>query len=187
MTESSDSGRQVVWLATITYTALAAIGSTWLWWRGRLLDDAGWWFGDAGPLRSTLEGLLIGLSITAVFRLIEPLPVFSRLQAALAELLGPMTRWQCLHLAVMSGLAEELSFRFALQDVVGVWIAVTIFAALHIGPGVLLLWMPVAFAVGLLFAVLVERRHGLPAVAVAHAVTNYLSLRRMQIRWPQPR
>ena len=77
-------------------------------------------------------------------------PLARQLEEQLAAVLGPLTAAEAVSLAVLSGFAEELFFRGAVQGQWG-WLAATVlFAVLHTGPGR-------AFRVWTLFAVVAGR------------------------------
>ena len=79
-----------------------------------------------------------------------------------------------------SAIGEELLFRCALQDAVGPYLSALIFGVLHTGPG-LLLWGASAAVLGLTFSLMIDGGCGLLSVTVAHALINFLSLRRMSL------
>lgn len=99
-------------------------------------------------------------------------------EAKIAGVLGPLGEAQLILLTLASSIAEELFFRVAVQDVVGFPLAVVIYTVLNTGPG-FLAWAPIAAACAALFGGLVAGGFGLLAATTAHAVVNYLSLRRI--------
>jgi hypothetical protein len=83
-------------------------------------------------------------------------------------------------ISVMSALAEEAFFRWAMQDAAGIWISALLFAALHTGRGIrFLLWTVFSLLLGLLFGFMVAAGSGLLAVTLAHALINYCNLGRL--------
>lgn len=80
-------------------------------------------------------------------------------------------------LALLSGFAEELFFRGAMQSSLG-WIwATLIFTLLHSGPGrVYLVWTAFAGVAGLVFAALTLWRENILAAMVAHFLVNWINL-----------
>jgi membrane protease YdiL (CAAX protease family) len=179
--DGAATGPAVTVIATVTYAVLLAAAWLWLWLRERdaLLTTAA--FGERGePIPSLAAGVAVGLGTGVLFAAAARLPPLARLQRVLAGLLGPLQEGEILWLALLSGVAEEAFFRLALQDALGLWPASLIFAAFHVAPGVSLLWAPLALAMGALFGWMMVAGYGFAAVALAHALFNYLSLRRMQ-------
>ena len=103
------------------------------------------------------------------------------LEELLGELLGGITAPQAIALAALSGFAEELFFRGAVQGAVG-WLAASLlFALLHSGPGrELRLWTLFALCAGLLFGALMLWRGNLLAPVLAHFVVNAVNLYRLR-------
>jgi membrane protease YdiL (CAAX protease family) len=109
------------------------------------------------------------------------LPAARGLEERLGELLGGITAPQAIALAALSGFAEELFFRGAVQGAVG-WLAASLlFALLHSGPGrELRLWTLFALCAGLLFGALMLWRGNLLAPVLAHFVVNAVNLYRLR-------
>lgn len=107
-------------------------------------------------------------------------PSARQLEARLAELLGPIDPSEVVGLALLSGFAEELFFRGAVQGSWG-WLAATaLFALLHTGPGpVFRLWTLFAAIAGLVLAGLMIWRGNLLAPVVAHGLLNGINLARL--------
>lgn len=135
-------------------------------------------------------GLVIALSalLTASTRWGEAL------SRTLAELLGPLSRRDCVVLAAASGLAEEALFRGALQPLVG-WVAASVlFGLAHFVPRrELLPWVGFTLAAGFGLGWLYEATGNLVAPVVAHAGVNAVNLRLLSKRvqpavgpWPGP-
>lgn len=108
------------------------------------------------------------------FRLAE------ELEGKLQSLIGDLKSDEALAIALLSGFAEELFFRGALQGSVGWPLATVLFALLHTGPGrALRFWSVFALFAGLLFAGLLVWRGNLLAPISAHALINAAGLWRM--------
>ena len=92
---------------------------------------------------------------------------------AVRQILGPMDRSEVVALALLSGFAEEVFFRGALQGAWG-WVPATILcAALHTGPGpTFRVWTLFAGIAGLAFAWLTIWRGNLLPAIVAHMLVN---------------
>jgi hypothetical protein len=101
----------------------------------------------------------------------------ARAARAGAEVLGPISVWEALALAGLSGVAEELLFRGALWLPLGLWGSTLLFGLLHV---VLKrgLWVYPLFALvaGLLMGLLRQgSEHVLPCM-LAHFVVNAFNL-----------
>ena len=87
----------------------------------------------------------------------------------MGRMLGPLDDGEIAALALLSGLAEELFFRGAMQGALGWPLATLTFAVLHTGPGrVYRVWTLFAAIAGLLLAGLVVWRGTLLPAIVAH-------------------
>jgi membrane protease YdiL (CAAX protease family) len=168
-------------LAWLFYLGLALAGSLWIGLRRgpiplRLFVDPSHWWLDAAV------GAAAGLALLACWEALRRLlPAARGLEERLGELLGGITAPQAIALAALSGFAEELFFRGAVQGAVG-WLAASLlFALLHSGPGrELRLWTLFALCAGLLFGALMLWRGNLLAPALAHFVVNAVNLFRLR-------
>lgn len=89
-------------------------------------------------------------------------------------------------LALLSGFAEELFFRGAVQGSLGLWAGTAIFALVHTGPHrSFRLWTAFAAAAGLLFGVLFAWRGSLLAPIAAHVAVNAVNLRELSRRFEE--
>jgi len=133
-------------------------------------------------------GLATGLLLVAVWIAARRfLPAARRLEDELRGMLGGIDRGEILALALLSGLAEELFFRGAVQSAFGWLVATVLFTLLHIGPGSSFrLWTLFAGVAGLLFAGLVVWRQSLLAAIVAHVVVNGVNLYHLVNSTSQP-
>jgi membrane protease YdiL (CAAX protease family) len=168
-------------LAWSFYLLLAATAVVWIGMRrdatidGALVFDPKRWWIDVG-LGAAAGGALIALwEIVARF-----LPSARRFEDLLRGVLGTIDTSQAVGLALLSGFAEELFFRGAVQDAWGFWIASALFAALHTGrERGLWVWTAFALIAGLLFGGLVLFAGNLLPAIVAHVVVNAINLRRL--------
>lgn len=167
-------------LAWGLYMAMALGGILWIGARQGViplrlfLDPRRWWLDLA--LGIGASGVLLG-----IWKLAEvAFPLARQLEDQLSELLGPLTPAEVVALALLSGFAEELFFRGALQGAVG-WIpASLLFALLHTGPGpAFRLWTLFAALAGLLLGALMAWRGNLFGPIVAHALVNGVNLWRL--------
>jgi membrane protease YdiL (CAAX protease family) len=180
MTSTADNASWIYRLAWIFYMVLALLGALWLGLRqGRIgldlfVDLDSWWL-DA------VIGLAAGGLLIAVWLLArQVLPGARDLEAELAELLGPLKTSEVVGLALLSGFAEELFFRGAVQGAWG-WVPATLlFAVLHAGPGSSYrIWTGFAAVAGVVLAGLMIWRGNLLAPVITHVVVNGVNLDRL--------
>lgn len=174
-------------LAWTVYLLLALGGVLWIGLRqGRIplalfVDPGGWWL-------DLLLGLAAGLLLLAAWwAMARSLPLARRLEEQLATVLGPLRASEAVALAVISGFAEELFFRGAVQgSIAGGWgwaVASLLFALLHTGPGAAFrFWTLFALVAGVLFGGLMHWRGNLLGPFVAHFLVNAVNLRRLASR-----
>ena len=129
-------------------------------------------------LLSPLVGVGLALGVVFLTRLSVTRFLWARrLHRDFRALLGALSARDILILALASSIGEELLFRGALLPWMGLWGSTTVFALLHIGPGVRFLpWTASAFVIGLVFGLLYQSLGDLGAPIVAHFVINYLNL-----------
>jgi membrane protease YdiL (CAAX protease family) len=169
--------------AWTVYLLLAIAGAVWMGLANRdegglapgmLFDPATW----ALDLLWGLAGGALLLAVWLVGRTL--LPLARELEQTLADLLGGLDLSQTLALALISGFAEEVFFRGAVQGSFGIVPATLVFALLHGGPGrPFLLWTLFALAAGAVFGGLALTRGNLLAPIVAHVLVNAVNLRRL--------
>lgn len=165
------------------YLFLALAGALWIGaQRGVIplslfLDSRGWWI-DLGL------GVASGLLLLALWWAAERVfPLARELGGLLAQALGPLTGSEALALALLSGFAEELFFRGAVQGTLG-WVAATLlFGLLHSGPGrPFRLWTMFALVAGVVFGLVMEWRGNLLGPVAGHVLVNAVNLRRLASR-----
>ena len=171
-------------LAWFFYLLLAATAVVWIGMRrngtidGTLFFDPSRW-----PIDLAL-GLGAGLVLVGLWELVGRL--FSsarRFEEMIGGILGSLDVGQAIGLAVLSGFAEELFFRGAMQEAWGFWIATALFAALHTGRQKgLWVWTVFALIAGLLFGGLVLYTGNLLAAMIGHVVVNAVNLTRLARR-----
>lgn len=171
---------QVVRTAWFFYLLLGLGGVVWVGWREEVIplslffDPGGWWLDLA-------LGVAAGLALLAAWNLgVRRLVGARQLEDRLGELLSGLTADEAVALALLSGIAEELFFRGAVQGSWGwVW-ATLLFGLLHSGPGRMFgLWTVFALVAGGLFGGLMVWRGNLLAPVVAHVLVNAVNLRRI--------
>lgn len=167
----------------MTYAGLLAAGLVWLWMRDRVSVVPVAAGGDYGLVVSMGLGVVVGLSLSGVFALlVRYLGPFRGLEHRLHEMLGSLTEREITVVSLFSALGEEFFFRLAMQDAIGLYWSAAIFGLLHFGPKGTMLWTAMALVLGFGFGWMMELGFGLLSVTVAHALVNYLSLRRMEQR-----
>lgn len=125
-----------------------------------------------------LAGVVVALGVVFLTRMAVHRFEWARdLHRSFRGLLGNLHGRDVLVLAAASSIGEEILFRGALVPAIGLWASTTIFALLHIGPGVRYLpWTVSAFVIGLGFGGMFVWTGDLGGPIVAHFVINYLNL-----------
>lgn len=141
------------------------------------VDPASWWI-DA------ILGVLAGLALVALWDVGRHLlPAMRRLEEALAEQIGPLDPAEALALALISGFAEELFFRGAVQSSWGFLWATAIFTAMHWGRARVFRWWTLfAFVAALVFGGLTAYRGNISAAVISHTLVNGINLYRLSVR-----
>jgi membrane protease YdiL (CAAX protease family) len=172
-------GRSIVQAGGCIYVVLLLAALLWLHFRGRLGALPEQAIGSHGLAVAAGAGLACGLLATALLalaaRVLAPL---QRLERRIGSLLGGLNDVQVLGLSLLGALAEELFFRLAALDATDLKWSVALFVVVNTGPG-FWAWAPVALAMAVTFGVMVESGLGLLSVTIAHALLNYLTLRRI--------
>jgi hypothetical protein len=139
-------------------------------------------------LAAPVLGVALGLAFVGLTRFAGHHYQWARdLHRSFRDLLGPLAGSETIILAAASSLGEELLFRGALLPWLGLWIQAAIFALLHVGPGKRFLpWTASAFAIGVAFGVLARETGSLGGPIAAHFVINFVNLRYITTRTPQP-
>lgn len=165
------------------YLVLAFAGSIWIGLREgsiplALFVDAGRWWIDLAAGVGAAAGLLLAWEAGR-----RSLRLARELEAQLGRVLGTIDPQEALALALLSGFAEELFFRGAVQGAFPAhgWLwAALLFSLLHTGPGrPYRLWTLFAFLAGLVFGLLTAWSGNLLAAITAHALVNAVNLRRL--------
>ena len=96
-----------------------------------------------------------------------------QLEEEFAKILVPMKLWETTAIGLLSGIAEELFFRGALQTTIGLIPASLAFGLAHLVPRhPFWNWSLYAAFAGFLLGCLFELTHHLLPVMLAHALTN---------------
>lgn len=129
-------------------------------------------------VRDPAAGLLAGLIIIGISReFTRHTEVGERLARVLARTLGPLSWWEIIVLASVSGVAEEAFFRGALQVQVGLFAASLLFGLAHLVPRrEWLPWTGFALLAGLLLGWLFAATGNLVAPIITHVLVNAVNL-----------
>lgn len=174
-------------LAVAIYVPLSLISLAWAW----LGQDRLAWVGPSSWIAAS-EGTRVavsiaaGLSLAAAVVLTTPVLVeraaWARsLQAEMKPLVDSLSAVEIHALALVSGLAEELFFRGAMQPVLGLIVTSLLFGAVHTGPKrIFIAWSFWAFVMGLLFGLIFEATGSLWGPVLAHVLINDRNLAYMK-------
>jgi hypothetical protein len=169
----------VLFAAGVVYTAMAAAALLWLWGRDRLQQLPLRAVGDYGLPAAAGLGLATGVGAALLLALASRRSAgLARCEGRIAAMLGPLSEGQVVALATTAAIAEELFFRLAVLDAIGPLLAVACYAALNTGPG-FWPWLPVAMLFAGAATALMQAGFGLLSATTAHALVNYLVLRRI--------
>jgi len=136
--------------------------------------------GEYGPLASSGVGLGVGL--IGAWILNQAIKRFASLKdvaSAAHRLFARASDGVAIAFVLISATAEELFFRLAVQDLFGLFGAVAVYVLLNSSVGGLR-WLAFTFVHALVLGLIVHLGFGLLGSTTAHAVLNYLSLRRIQ-------
>ena len=165
------------------YLILAIVGVIWIGSsQGSIplslfIDTASWWI-DVGL--GLAAGLLLVMAWDAGRSRVQAM---RELERELAEHLSSLDPHEALTLALLSGFAEELFFRGAIQSSWGWGWAVVIFTLMHSGSSRAFRWWTLfAFVAALVFGGLTVQRGNLLPAIVAHVLVNAINLRRLAAR-----
>lgn len=185
---ASRSPTSVVRLALLFYLPLALAGLAWrvlLAGEPILYASARAQVAGLHPLRDLAAGLLAaGLTVLVSWEFTRRTRAGEALARSLASALGELSLRQCVILALLSGIGEEIFFRGALQPRVGLWAASLLFGLAHFVPRrELLPWTAFSIGAGLLLGALFEATGNLVAPIAAHATVNAVNLRLLVRRY----
>lgn len=176
--------------AWTVYLLVAIAGALWMGLANREEGglEPGIFFDPATWALDLLWGLAGGAALLLVWLAGRTLLSLAReLEDTLADLLGGLDLSETLALALISGFAEEIFFRGAVQGSFGIVPATLVFALLHGGPGKpFLLWTLFALVAGAVFGGLALTRGNLLAPIVAHVLVNAVNLRRLSRHGSRP-
>ena len=180
-------GPPLVRTGVVFYALLLLAAWIWASWAGDPLFYASTADQQRGadPLRDLGAGVLAGAIVIAVSAQVSRHTGWGEdLARVLARALGPLSIWNCVVLALASGVAEEAFFRGALQPRVGYLGASVLFGLAHFVPRrEFLPWTAFSVAAGFLLGGLFAATGNLLAPVVAHVLINAVNLRLLTTRY----
>lgn len=164
---------------TLVYGAMGAAALLWLSARDRLGALSEQAVGEHGPLAASAVGLGVGL--IGAWILSQATKRFESLKdvaSAAHRLFARASDGVAIAFVLISAIAEELFFRLAVQDLFGLFGSVAVYVLLNSSVGGLR-WLAFTFLHAMVLGLIVHLGFGLLGSTTAHAVINYLSLRRV--------
>ena len=177
-------GKRLVRLAILVYSAMAAGAALW---RVVIQGEPMFFASVAAQQRGVsfwgdvAVGVGTGLFVILLSDLLTERTQWGEdLARRLAETVGSLSGLQCVGLALLSGIGEEMFFRGALQPVVGLGWASLLFGLMHFAPDKALLpWTGFAVVMGAVLGALYLWTGSLWAPILAHVVINGVNLPRL--------
>lgn len=186
--DSGPTETNFVQLGLLFYAALAVAGGVW---RIGFYDEPILFTSVAAQAEelSLWRDLLLGVAAAAALIALSDWATLKTrwgedLARAMARALGPLSVSNAVLLALVSGFAEEVFFRGALQPRVGWLLASLLFGCVHFVPRrEFLPWTGFAIGAGFLFGALFVWTGNLLAPVTAHVVVNGVNLPRLVRRY----
>ena len=168
-------------LASIVYLVLAVAGLLWIGWQRGAIPLALFLPPPREAWIDAFAGLGAAAALLAAWALARRwLPIAAALETRLRASLGPVSAAEAWGLALLSGVAEEVFFRGAMQPAWGWPAATLLFGLLHSGRGrELLVWTASALLAGAVLGGLMAWRGTLLAPILCHVAVNAVQLRRI--------
>jgi len=180
--EGKDAGPAGLAGGYVVNALLAGFALASLAWRDRWDEVPRRAIGTGGPLVAAGLGLAVGLALAWLLpRLRRFLPRLAIVEAELRRMFDGRSDAAIAAFVACGAAAEELLFRLALPDWLGVLAAVA--AAAGVNSAVVgWAWLLPGLAHAAAFCLMVDAGCGLLATATAGAVANYLMIRRILCR-----
>lgn len=165
----------------VLYGVMGALALFWLWLRDRtdaLPEQA---IGTHGPFVASGVGLVVGVVGARLVHLVEARNDRVReMTSAAQRMFHKAPEGVGIAFVLVAATAEELFFRLAVQDAFGLVGSVAVYVMLHTSAGGLR-WFVFLTVHALSLGLLVHLGFGLLGSTTAHAVLNYLHLRKVQV------
>jgi uncharacterized protein len=170
--------KKLLGTAIAVYATMAGIAVLWSLISGHPI----FWIGERPAISSVIGWMILGAigGVAIVFLSRIYLDRFTWAQSLsdwFADILGPITWKDALVLALLSGFAEEMLFRGALQPTLGLIPTTIIFGLCHWPPRKELRpWTILTMVLGFFFGVATLASGHLTAAIVAHFMINFINL-----------
>lgn len=180
-----DSGEQpegpsLLAAGMVVYVAMGALALFWLWLRDRAQALPEYAVGTQGPVLGSGVGLVVGLLAARLFAYVNPrIPRMRALEATARRSFANASDTAAITFVVLASVSEELFFRLAVQDALGLVGSVAVASGLNSSLAGWR-WLPFAILHALVLALLVQQGFGLLGSTTASAIMNHLNLRRIQ-------
>jgi hypothetical protein len=177
---SAPESRLLLAAGVMLHGLMAIAALTWLWLRDRTEALPERAIGSHGPWLASGTGLLTGLLGAMVLAAVSPR--FARLrdvEALARRSFAPVGDAAIVLFVTVGAIAEELFFRLAVQDALGLAGSVAVCVAVNSSIAGWV-WLPIAAGHALVLGLLVQQGFGLLGATTANAVMNYFHLRRIQ-------
>jgi membrane protease YdiL (CAAX protease family) len=165
---------------TIVYVLMAAGALAWLAWRDRMAALPELAIGARGMCWGAGIGLAVGWLGARMFAVVNPrLPRMREFEATARRSFARTSDGAAIAFVLVGAVGEELFFRLAVQDALGLSGSVAIAVGLNSTLGGIT-WLPFALLHALALGLMVQQGLGLLGSTTASAIMNYLNLRRIQ-------
>jgi len=132
---------------------------------------------SASTIWVVISGFALGAIVIVINYFLDKFPLFSRLNAAIAHYLPDLGFTDIIILSIASSIGEELLFRGALLQVIGIHVSSFLFGFLHYGgKRPFLLWGVMGWVMGYLLSGLFLATGSLLSPILAHFTINYFNL-----------
>ena len=164
----------------VVYGAMGSAGLFWLWLRDRFDVLAERAIGQHGPFAAAGVGLCAGLiGAVALWALARRYRGIREIAAVGQRMFSRAGEGVSIAFVLISAVAEELFFRLAVQDAFGLIGSVAVYMLVNSSVGGIR-WLGFTFVHALVLGTIVDQGFGLLGSTSAHAIVNYLTLRRTQ-------
>lgn len=170
------------WFGFMFYGFLFAVAGVWLYGQGRSPLEP---WTSRNVLFDIALGVGTGLLLAAATPfLVGRIKSLRQLEREFGWMLGEQRGWECVYLALLSGVAEEYFFRGAMMHAWGPWAALAAFAALHWPVRAeFRAWPVTAALVGVVLTGQALWTGGVLAPVLTHAIVNAINLLRLTRRY----